>query len=142
LLLDTTQQYRRLWGILGVLAISALGLLYVLGTYTWLPRMGGPFARAFRDLKKLPATAEGLSLGVARLHQAFNTSAGNSVFDAASFLHLKPGFAPVGADIDRFFGLSRTLFFEPGATHGVGSDATIWLRLFCRRCRDCERGLK
>jgi len=141
LLLEATRQYQFLWGLLGLLAISGLGLLYVLGTYTWLPRMGGAFARAYRDLRKLPATAEGLSQGVTRMHQAFNTTAGGSVFDAASFLALKPGFAPAGADIERFFGLSRTVFFEPGATHGI-DDPQAWLRQFCRRCRDCERGLK
>jgi mxaA protein len=104
--------------------------------------MGGPFARAYRDLKKLPATAEGLSQGVARLHQAFNATAGNSVFDATTFLARKPGFAPLGQELGQFFGLSRTVFFEPSAPHGIAGDATAWLRKFCRRCRDCERGLK
>jgi mxaA protein len=141
LLLDATRQYQVLWGLLGLLAISALGLLYVLGTYTWLPRMGGPFARALRDLKKLPKTADGLAQGVARMHQAFNASAGGSVFDGASFLTHKPGFAPIGSDIERFFGLSRTVFFDLGAAHGI-DDPQAWLHQFCRRCRDCERGLK
>lgn len=142
LLLDATRHYQMLWGLLGLLGVSALGLLYVLGTTSWLPRMGGPFARACRDLKKLPATAEGLAQGVARLHQAFNTSAGSSVFDAASFLARKPGFAPVNKELGQFFGLSRTVFFEPDAPHGIDGDAMAWLRKFCRRCRDCERGLK
>jgi len=142
LLLDATRQYQVLWGLLGLLAISALGLLYVLGTYTWLPRMGRPFARAYRDLKKLPATAEGLSQGVVRLHQAFNATAGGSVFDTASFVSIRPAFTPATSDIDRFFSLSRTVFFEPGAPHGIEGDAMTWLRQLCRRCRDCERGLK
>jgi hypothetical protein len=142
LLLDATRQYQVLWGLLGLLAISALGLLYVLGTYTWLPRMGRPFARAYRDLKKLPATAEGLSQGVVRLHQAFNATAGGSVFDTASFVSIRPAFTPATSDIDRFFNLSRTVFFEPGTPHGIEGDAMTWLRQFCRRCRDCERGLK
>lgn len=141
LLLDATQNKQWLWGLLGVLAAALLGLVYVLGSRTWLPRMGGPFARAYRDLKKLPATADGLAQGVARLHQAFNASAGSSVFDATSFLARKPGFAAAGADIERFFGLSRSVFFEPTAAHGI-DDPLAWLRQFCRRCRDCERGLK
>jgi hypothetical protein len=142
LLLDATRQYQVLWGLLGMLAIFALGLLYVLGTYTWLPRMGRPFARAYRDLKKLPATAEGLSQGVMRLHQAFNATAGGSVFDTASFVSSKPAFTPATSDIDRFFNLSRTVFFEPGTPHDIDGDTMTWLRQFCRRCRDCERGLK
>jgi mxaA protein len=141
LLLSSHRNYQILWALLGILALSALGLLYVLGSTTWLPRMGGPFARALRDLKKLPNSAEGLTQGVARLHEAFNATAGGSVFDRAGFLALKPGFAPVSADIERFFSLSRTVFFDPSASHGI-DDPQAWLRQLCRRCRDCERGLK
>lgn len=141
LMLDSTEHKQRLWALLGILGVTLLGLLYVLGTSTWLPRMGGPFARACRDLKKLPDTTEGLSQAVARLHQAFNSAAGSSVFDSADFLSRKPGFAPVSSDINRFFALSRSVFFEPDATHGIENPAA-WLKQFCRRCRDCERGLK
>lgn len=142
LTLDATRHSQLLWGALSVLGLALLGLLYVLGTSTWLPRMGGPFARAYRDLKKLPATPEGLSQGVARLHQALNASAGTSVFDAETLVARQPRFAPVAAPLGQFFGLSRTVFFEPGAAHGIDGDALAWLRTFCRRCRDCERGLK
>lgn len=142
LLLDDSGHRRWLWGLLGLCALSALGLLYVLGSRTWLPRMGGPFARAGRELKKLPNTDQGLSQGVARLHQAFNACAGASVFDAAGFLRHRPGFTPIRDDIERFFTLSRSVFFEPAAAHGIEGEPLAWLRAFCRRCRDCERGLK
>jgi hypothetical protein len=141
LLLDATPHTRILWALLAVFGISLLGLFYLLGTTTWLPRMGGPFARACRDLKKLPDTPEGVAQGVARMHQAFNATAGSSVFDSGGFLQHKPGFSPVGPDIERFFALSRTVFFEPAAAHGI-DQPLVWLRQFCRRCRDCERGLK
>lgn len=141
LLQDATRARQLVWGLLGVLGAALLGLLYVLGTSTWLPRMGGPFARALRDLKKLPDSAEGLAQGVSRLHQAFNTTAGGSVFESAAFIEKKPGFAPVGSEIERFFGLSRTVFFDPRAVHGI-DNPMAWLKQFCRRCRDCERGLK
>ena len=140
--LDAARHYQGLWTALAVLGLSLLGLLYVLGTSSWLPRMGGPFARAYRDLRKLPATPEGLSQGVTRLHQALNTTAGNSVFDTAGLLKRKPGFAPVAPELEQFFGLSRTVFFEPAAAHGITGEPMAWLRQFCRRCRDCERGLK
>lgn len=141
LLLDSSKHQQLLQASLGVLGIALLGLFYVLGTATWLPRMGRPFARACRDLKKLPDTPEGLSQGVSRLHQAFNTTAGGSVFDSTRFIHEKPAFSHIKADIDQFFALSRTVFFEPGAAHGIDSPMD-WLRAFCRRCRDSERGLK
>ncbi len=141
LLLENRRAYQWLWGLLGVLGASLLGLLYILGTSSWLPRMGRPFARALRDLKKLPDTSEGLAQAVARMHQAFNLTAGNSVFETATFVEQKPTFAPIGSEINRFFELSRTVFFEPAVPHGIEKPLD-WLKQFCRRCRDCERGLK
>lgn len=142
LTLDATRHYQGLWLALGILGSALLGLLYVLGTASWLPRMGGPFARAYRELKNLPATPEGLSQGVSRLHQALNMTAGSSVFDANAFLAHSPRFLPVAPELHQFFGLSRTVFFEPNAAHGIPGEPMTWLRQFCRRCRDCERGLK
>lgn len=142
LLQDATPYHTRLKVLLAILGLSALGLLYVMGTRTWLPRMGLPFARAYRDLKKLPSTPEGISQAVSRVHQAFNSTAGSGVFEARAFLANKPGFTPVSADIERFYTLSRAVFFEPTVPHGIEGDVLIWLRQLCRRCRDCERGLK
>lgn len=142
LLMDTTGHRQMLQVLLGVLSLSALGLLYIVGTYAWLPRMGRPFAHAYRDLKKLPKDETGIPQAVSRLHQAFNISSGAGVFDAATFMAKKPGFAPISAEIERFFNLSRSVFFEPTAAHGIDGDVMVWLRQFCRRCRDCERGLK
>ena len=146
LLLDPNPERKRLKMLIGVLALSLLGLLYVFGSHTWLPRMGGPFARACRDinkLRKLPATDVALQQAVARVHQSLNATAGSSVFydTLDSFLQKKPTFAPVKNDIKQFFGLSRQVFFEPQAAHQVGDSPLSWLRDFCRRCRDCERGL-
>ena len=142
LLLDDTRHYlhRQLWLLL--LALSTLGLLYILSSHVWLPRLNRAFASAGRDLKKLPRHEDSIGPAISRLHQAFNASAGIGIFDAASFVANKPGFAPIAADIERFFQLSRTVFFEENAAHGIEGDVLTWLRQFCRRCRDCERGLK
>ena len=142
LLLDASVQTQRLKVLLVIFGLSLLGLLYVLGTNTWLPRMGGPFARAYRDLRKLPATDSGLQRAVTRVHQALNLSAGNSVFGADGFVERKPGFAPVKADLEKFFNLSRSVFFDPDAPHDLGQPPLAWLRQFCLACRHCERGLK
>jgi len=146
LLLDPTPGKKRLKVLIGVFAVALLGLLYVFGSHTWLPRMGGPFARAYRDinkLRKLPATDTALKQAVARVHQSLNATAGSSVFGDTldNFLQKKPAFTPIKADIEHFFGLSRQVFFEPKAAHQVGDSPFGWLREFCRRCRDCERGL-
>jgi mxaA protein len=142
LLLDGSMHRYALWGLLGVLGCALLGLLYIAGNRSWLPRMGGPFARAYRDLRKLSADDAGLQRGVTRIHQAFNASHGSSVFTAEEFLATKPGFAAIRDDIERFFLLSRTVFFDVNANPGIEGSRQDWLRQFCRRCRDCERGLK
>lgn len=142
LLLDTTSHKNLLVVLLSVFGVSLLGLLYVLGVNTWLPRMGGPFAKAYRDLRKVPATEDGLKQAVARVHEALNKTAGSSVFNAMGFLESKPGFLPVTAGLDQFFKLSRHVFFEPTAPHGLDQPPLTWLRQFCLACRNCERGMK
>lgn len=140
--LDPTPHRQLMFGLLGVLALSLLGLVYVFGVHSWLPRMGGPFARAYRTLRKLPDTPEGLKSGVTAVHEALNRSAGSSVFNTLGFLESKAGFLPVAGDLDRFFRLSRHVFFEPTAAHGLEEAPLAWLRRFCLACRHCERGLK
>lgn len=132
---------------LTVLVLSALGLLYILGVHAWLPRMGGPFARAYRELrklKKLGATDETLKLGLTAVHQAFNRSHGNSVFsdDVNEFVTNKPVFAAIRPEIEKFFALSRHMFFDQTDAQHMSAEQHEWLRQFTRRCRDCERGLR
>ncbi len=132
---------------LAVLALSALGLLYIFGAHAWLPRMGGPFARACRDLrklKKLPANDETLKLALTRVHQAFNLSSGNSVFsnNLDDLLAQKPVFSSMRNDIEHFFELSSMAFFEQQHATQTAAEQLLWLQQFSRRCRDCERGLR
>lgn len=146
LLLDASPEKLRLKILLSVLALSLLGLIYILGSRTWLPRMGGPFAKAYRQLNKLhktPVSDTSLQTAAARVHEALNTTAGNSVFSDTLdvFLARKPAFRPLKTDLEQFFGLSRHVFFEHQAAHDTGPEPMQWLRDFCRRCRDCERGL-
>ena len=141
LLLNPAPQKHHLKILLGIFGISLLGLLYILGINTWLPRMGGPFARAYRDLRKLPDTPQGLQQAVERLHKALNLTAGTSVFSADNFITSKPAFAGLKGDIDQFFSLSRSVFFEPGAASGL-QQPQQWLKRFCVSCRNYERGMK
>jgi mxaA protein len=143
LLLDASPEKFRLKILLGVLAVALTGLLYIFGMRAWLPRMGAPFAKAFRDIRKLPDNTDSLQQAVARMHKALNATAGHSLFhdNLDKFISQKPAFKPVEAEIDHFFGLSRQVFFEPQAQHQAGEAPLLWLRSFCRHCRDCERGL-
>ena len=148
LLMDARKENTRLKILSILLVLSLLGLLYILGKGAWLPRMGGPFAKAFRDIKKqanLPqgATSDGVRQAVSSMHAALNASAGYSLFadNLGQFLAKKPAFKAIEAEMQQFFGLSNQVFFEPSAKHMLGAEPLTWLKQFCRRCRDCERGL-
>lgn len=143
ILLDASQEKRNLKLLIGVLTLALLGLLYIFGAYTWLPKMGGPFAKAYRDIRKLPDSAEGLQQAVARMHQSLNTTAGASLFgnNISELIKNKPAFVPMQHKIEQFFGLSRQVFFEPNAATQLSEPPKTWLLHFCRQLRDCERGL-
>jgi mxaA protein len=127
-----------------ILALSLLGLVYILGARTWLPRMGGAFAKAYRKVNKLPDNEEGLQQAIGVVHQALQQVAGHSVFgnNVENFLQQKPAYQPAKPEIERFFNLSRQVFFDPKTALDLGMPAKQWLRTFCRHMRDCERGLK
>lgn len=143
LLMNADKEKNRLKIMLVLLALSLIGLLYILGKNAWLPRMGGPFAKAFRNIKKQDNTPQGIKNAVSSMHAALNASAGNSLFmnNLEEFLTKKPAFNAIKSEINQFFNLSRQVFFEPNAMHDVGAEPVTWLKQFCRRCRDCERGL-
>src|SRR5450830_1015623 len=56
LVLDSTWNHYALIACLVILSVVVIGLFYILGNRSWLPRMGGPFARAYRDLRKIKNT--------------------------------------------------------------------------------------
>jgi mxaA protein len=144
LLLDSSKNELYLKIFIGLLGLALLGLLYIIGMHAWLPRMGAPFAKAYRDIRKMPDTNEGLQQAVSRMHESLNKTAGSSLFtnNIGDFLKEKPAFSPMEQDIKKFFGLSRQVFFEPQATQNLGENSKTWLLKFCRHLRDCERGLK
>jgi mxaA protein len=115
----------------------------MLGKHAWLPRMGGPFAKSYRAIRKQTNTPQGIQNAVSSMHTALNSSAGNSLFtgNLEQFFTQKPAFKAIKTEFEQFFGLSRQVFFEPTAAHQVGNDPIAWLAQFSRRCRDCERGL-
>lgn len=143
LLLDASAEKKRLKILLTLFGLSLLGLLYILGKHAWLPRMGGPFAKAFRAIRKLPNDQAGIQAAVSKVHESLNATSGSSLFsdNLDAFLEKKPAFKAIRHEIEQFFGLSRHIFFEPNAKHDIGNEPIQWLAEFCRRCRDCERGL-
>lgn len=141
--ISTASEYQIIKVAAGVLALSLLGLLYILGAHTWLPRMGGAFAKAYRKVGHLPDNAEGLQQSINVVHQAIQQVAGQSVFsnNIDRFLQEKPAYQPARPEIERFFSLSRQVFFDAKTPLELGMPAKQWLCTFCRHMRDCERGL-
>ena len=141
-LLISDQQHRyTMHAALGVLGLSLLGLLYIFGNHAWLPRMGGPFAKAYRAVRKTSSDDKGLQAAINDLHQAFKQSCGQSVFSAEEITHINPAFLPVADEISQFFLLSRAVFFDSAEQH-IPAQPHQWLRQFSRRCRHIERGMK
>ncbi|HSI43780.1 MAG TPA: hypothetical protein VK949_05510 [Methylotenera sp.] len=143
LVLDAKTHQRNRDIATGILALVLLGLLYILGNRAWLPRMGAPFAKALRDLRKLPDNQQGLQQAVSRLHLALNKTAQHTVFKGGvdEFIAQKPAFAEVRNDLLAFFEVSRHAFFESTPNPDSKSQNLAWLKAFARHCRDCERGL-
>lgn len=143
LLLETSQHILKRNIAIGVLGFAILGLLYILGNLAWLPRMGAPFSKALRDMRKYPNTATGIQQAVSRLHLAINATANQTIFNNSieDLISKKPAFSAVKEDLSTFFEISRHAFFEstPNPNHQANNIA--WLKAFARRCRDCERGL-
>ena len=141
--LDSGKEKQQIKILCVLLGLSLLGLLYIFGMRAWLPRMGAPFAKAYRAIRKTPDTAEGLEQAVSRLHEALNKTAGTSLFgnNIDVLITAKPAFSVVKPEIEQFFGLSRQVFFESAAATNLGENSKAWLQKFCRRLRDCERGL-
>ena len=126
-----------------VLGLALLGLLYILGTHAWLPRMGAPFAKAYRDIKKMNESPEGIKQAVSRVHASLNKTAGASLFsnNLDAFLVKKPSFAPAKQEIEQFFGLSHQVFFEDASRTLHHDKPKAWLLSLCKTLRCCERGL-
>ncbi|MDO8961356.1 MAG: hypothetical protein Q8R74_01590 [Methylophilus sp.] len=143
LLLNPEPLQQRLNVFLVVLGFSLLALLYMLGKHAWLPRMGGPFARAYKTIRHAPNTTEGVQSAVSSLHEALNTTAGYSLFsnNMEAFLAKKPAFRNIQAELNQFFSLSRKVFFESNTAQPIDPEQLVWLGKLCKQCRDCERGL-
>jgi mxaA protein len=91
----------------------------------------------------MPNTTEELKKAVARLHTALNNTAGSILFsnNLDDFLQRKPAYTPLKQEIEKFFMLSSQVFFEPTTASHIGESPKVWLQIFCRHLRDCERGL-
>lgn len=131
--------------LLMVLA-AMCGLTYINGDANWFPGMGGPFAASYRRIAGLPHSPEGARAAATSIHQAFNRTHGENVFfqNLDQFLQNNPGFQSARAEIATFFDLSNHLLYgiSVGNQPSMGPSMGMPVLLeFCKRCRDCERGV-
>ena len=123
-------------------ALGALVLLYLgYRRFGWFNFRGaGPFARAYRDLKRSLGNGGDAHVAVAmrRMHRAFDETAGRSVFAGRldEFFSTHPRFADLRQPIESFFHHSREEFFGASST---GSTHFPSLLALCRDCYRCER---
>jgi mxaA protein len=135
--IDTRPTQRRLmvYGVVLLLCLAWLAQVYL--ALPWRSRRKRPFASAWRQLNHLPAAAQRAAFQ--RVHEALNQTAGEVVFAHGidRFVAAQPRYAGLRSDLLQFFQQSRHEFFAdapPAANDGR------WLREFCRKCRDAERG--
>lgn len=145
-LLDISGHKTRLAAFSTLLAVSLLALLYLNADGNWLPFMGGAFARAHRQLKRL-AKSKGKKTSVEEkqalvyIHQAFNQHFGANMFarDIEPFVTKRSSFKKMKSEIAQFFDQSNQALY---AIEPRDSQKTIIdLVRLSKQLRDCERGV-
>lgn len=129
-----------------LLVASLLALLYMNADGNWLPFMGGAFAKAHRQLKRL-AKSSGIKTAVEEkqalvyLHQAFNQHFGANMFarDIEPFVSKHSSFKKMQAEIAQFFDESNQSLYavEPRDSQKIIAD----LVQLSKQLRACERGI-
>jgi mxaA protein len=141
-LIDTAPTRQRLLVCAGLATLLLAYLAQVYLGLPWLARRQRPFEQAWRRLRSLPGgdVQAQQRAAYACVHEALNNSAGHALFEPGvdNFLAAQPHFAALRGELLQFFQRSRREHF--GNAGGEDTDALPWLRSFCRRARDCERG--
>lgn len=145
-LIDNSTSKIRFSMFLSLLGASLVTLLYINADGNWLPFMGGAFAKAHRQLKRL-AKSNGAKTAVDEkqvlvyVHQAFNQHFGANMFarDIDSFVAKRASFGKVKAEIAQFFDESNQSLYavEPRNSQKIIAD----LAQLSKKLRDCERGV-
>lgn len=96
-----------------------------------------PFARAWAELRRLPASAAP-EQAMRIMHRAFDRSAGRSLLSSnlMPLFEARPGLGAARDQIEDFYAASDRYFFE-GQSSALPDSGR--LRALCRRCRKLER---
>lgn len=145
-LLDEKTVQNRLYAFLTLAGFSLLGLLYMNADGRWLPFMGGAFAKAHRQLKRLAnrkvvKTQREEKQGLVYIHEAFNAHYGANMFarDIESLITDKSAFSKMKTEIEGFFDYSNKSLY---VVDKHDSEQVIkQLVVLSKQLRDCERGV-
>jgi mxaA protein len=120
-------------GVPGLAGVVVLAWIY--GLLPWLQRARGPFARAYKELRRQPA-AVAPETALRSLHRAFDATAGETLFreDLDDFFTTRPQFAPLRQQIEAFFAYSRQQFFDPDS-----QAVSVEPMILARQLRAAER---
>jgi mxaA protein len=145
-LVDISTHQTRLALFLSMLAASLLALLYINADGRWLPFMGGAFAQAHRQLKRLSKTSavktdKEEKQALVYIHQAFNKLYRANIFarDIDRFVTMRPSFKKMRGDIEQFFNYSNQSLYSVEARDSAKVIEN--LVQLSKRLRDCERGV-
>jgi mxaA protein len=145
-LISASEHQLLLGGFLVVALASLLSLIYMNADGQWLPFMGGAFARAHRQIKRLAKSSSSQTKAEEKkafvyLHQAFNHHFGANIFsrDVEEFLTLRPSFRSAQNEIQQFFESSSKALFC--ADTGNSHEAILKLVHLSKQLRNCERGV-
>ena len=136
----------RLALFLSLFIFSLIALLYMNADGHWLPFMGGAFAKAHRQLKRLAQSSVAKTVveekqALVYLHQAFNQHFGANMFarDIEHFVGLRPSFSKVQSKIAQFFDESNQSLYsiEPRDSQKM----IVNLVQLSKELRDSERGV-
>lgn len=138
--MQPTEMVQRWLGVSLLLALTgSLILLYRNANWHWLPMMNGHFAQAYRQLKRLPANAEGQKQASLIMQKAFNARFGQQMLAShvPAFVAQQPEFQSLESQIQAFFVQANAVLYD-----GQQDGAVEYLKqcmALTRQLRDCER---
>lgn len=145
-LVDIGAHKTRLALFASLLVASLLALLYINADGNWLPFMGGSFAKAHRQLKRMAKSSAAKTTAhekqaLVYIHQAFNQHFGANMFarDIEPFMAKHSSFKKMKAEITQFFDASNQSLYavEQCDSQKIIADLTS----LSKQLRDCERGI-
>ncbi len=125
----------------GIILIIII-LAYIWARFTWIPGQNKIFSTIYRNNKNTSASPENVKKFITDLHSGFNRTINQSLFESnlGILLEKNKSFNNIKGEINFFFNLSRSIFFENSKSVDY-EKAHSWLRVFSLHCRMSERRL-